>query len=141
MLDRQEVRSDVGHIVRDVVIRKTLFDESDYDPEAIPAEPPMNGWDASPANWLLILGHIQGAVHAMKPEYQVLAISEDDATQTRTAPLFITSELLTDLIMAGNRMAARSPKARLRRRAATKRGPAAAGRRKSAARKRRASNV
>ena len=115
MLDRQEVRSDVGLVVRAVVIDKTLFDESDYDREAIPIAEPMGGWEATLPNWSLILGRVEGVLHAMKAEYRVLSISESDAERTLTQPLFLTCELLTNLIMAGNERLMRSPSSRGRR--------------------------
>ena len=100
LLDREQVRLDIGIVTRDVVVRSTPFTVANYTGNIVPAKALPKGWEATLANWAMTLATVASDVRRLKPEYKPLTVTVKMAEDTHEETLFATMEILTDAVMA-----------------------------------------
>jgi len=98
-LDREQVRLDIGLVMRDVVVRSTPFTVANYTGNIVPSKRLPAGWEASLPNWAMTLATVASDVRLLKLEYKALTVTVEMAEETHSTPLFDTMEMLTDALM------------------------------------------
>jgi hypothetical protein len=99
LFDREQVRLDIGLVMRDVVVRSTPFTVANYTGNIVPSKGLPAGWEASLPNWAMTLATVASDARRLKPEYKVLTVTVEMAEETHSIPLFDTMEMLTDALM------------------------------------------
>lgn len=113
MLDRSEVRANVGRVLRGLVIKWTPFTAQDPDASEhgfqwniVPSKDLWKGFGADRAAWLVLLIKVESGLHQENSAYDVLVVSEADADKTLREPLHNTAEHLTGRIMEAAKLVA-----------------------------------
>lgn len=95
-----------ANVLRDVTatLIGVLEDQNIVQPgKARPSDVPKTTYGASRPAWARVLANVEVKLHAIRPEYSVLAIDPGDVDATHGKTLLFTINRLTDEIIAANR--------------------------------------
>jgi|GEM_PF-892315 len=104
MLDRSDVRRDVGLAVRHIVVQYTAFTIDTFSFDIVPGAKPPKGFRAKQQAWAALLQRVVARLHAdsSTPEYHLLELRQGDAPQTLGEPLRAVLNLFVDRIIEAN---------------------------------------
>ncbi len=100
-LRRAKVVIDVTRVLFGILVRKNIPPAG----FALATDVPKTTYGASVPAWGQVLAETEADLHAKKEEYKVLHIDGAEVTKTHTKTLAFTISMVTNEILAGNKVA------------------------------------